>query len=527
MSIISAQGYIGDTKVILGTLNIPAKQVGDAAFTITTPTSVSPGAWTLTSSDPTVLSISGTTATVGTAGTATVTAAQEWLPFYQSQTISTSISVASAATDPYYNSTVMLMGGEPRGGTDYATFIDSAGVSNPTRGGFAGQSGKGPNASFAGAMNVNATSDYISTASIALGSSDFSIETWINPTAGTSILTLFSSATAELGSASFVVWYNGTANTIIFNSASVLITGSVSSLIGVWTHVALTRIGNVFTLYANGSNIGSVTIARTFTGSTIQINRGYGGAISGFVGYYANTRVVVGSSAYTGNFTKPTTPVTAITNTRWLLNYGNAVVVDKSAKGYGLVPNGTQSISTTVVKYGSGSVYFNGATSYVVTPTTTPQWNWAATGYTIEAWLYPTALGSTVRPIVSQSTGASNYWELIFNTLGQLQFRYWTGAARTLIDTGTIMSLNTWSHMALTFDGTNIRIFVDGTLRTTVAYIAAQVATLTPLNIGSSISGLEGTSMAYYAGYMDDFRMTSVCRYTANFTPLPYAAPSA
>ena len=524
MSIMSAQGYIGDTFGGIGAFIVPSKQLGDPPFTLTPPTSNSPGGWTFTSSDSNVLSISGATATVVGTGAVIVTATQDWVSFYGSQSVTTNMNVASAATDPYYTSTTMLIGGEPRG-AGYANFLDSAGVSNPAAVNNAGQAAKTPNSSFAGSMCTQAISDYI-TGSVAIGNSDFSIEFWVYPNAISGNCALFSTSTTEQGAASLLIW--ATTTGITFYSSTQAIVAPVGNISGVWTHIALAKIGNVFTLYVNGASQGTFTGARTFAGSLVQINHGYGGATNGVMGFYSNVRLNVGSSAYTANFTKPTAPVNSITNTRWLLNFGNAMVVDKSYNGYGLLPSGSHSINTSIVKYGSGSVYFNGGTTYSVTPATTAQWNWAATGYTIEAWLYPTSLGGSVRPIVSQSTSTvTNEWEFVFNTSSQLVFRYWTGAARTVIDTGTTVALNTWSHVAMTFDGSSIRIFVNGTLKVTTAYIAAQVAGLVNLVIGGSGGGLEGGSLVYFAGYMDDFRMTSACRYTANFTPLTYAAPSA
>jgi hypothetical protein len=56
---------------------IPEKLVGDAAFTLTAPTSNSTGAFTYMSSDPTVATVSGNTVTIVGAGTTTITANQE------------------------------------------------------------------------------------------------------------------------------------------------------------------------------------------------------------------------------------------------------------------------------------------------------------------------------------------------------------------------------------------------------------------------------------------------------------------
>ena len=85
--------------------SIPAKNVGDASFTITDPTSNSNGAFTYTSSDSTVATISGNTVTIVGGGTAIITATQAASGSYISGTTSATLVVnfsspTTAATTP-------------------------------------------------------------------------------------------------------------------------------------------------------------------------------------------------------------------------------------------------------------------------------------------------------------------------------------------------------------------------------------------------------------------------------------------
>ncbi|WP_396141566.1 Ig-like domain-containing protein, partial [Flavobacterium sp.] len=64
------------TPATLGTFTVPAKVVGDASFELTAPTSNSNGAFTYTSSNPAVATISGSTVTIVGAGTSIITATQ-------------------------------------------------------------------------------------------------------------------------------------------------------------------------------------------------------------------------------------------------------------------------------------------------------------------------------------------------------------------------------------------------------------------------------------------------------------------
>ena len=64
------------TPVTLGTFTVPAKEVGDAAFALTAPTSNSSGAFTYSSSNTSVATISGNMVTIVGAGSSTITATQ-------------------------------------------------------------------------------------------------------------------------------------------------------------------------------------------------------------------------------------------------------------------------------------------------------------------------------------------------------------------------------------------------------------------------------------------------------------------
>ena len=73
-----------------------SKTFGDAAFTLTAPTSNSTGAFTYTSSDTDVVTISGSTVTIVGVGTATITATQASSTNYNTGSVTTTITVAKA-----------------------------------------------------------------------------------------------------------------------------------------------------------------------------------------------------------------------------------------------------------------------------------------------------------------------------------------------------------------------------------------------------------------------------------------------
>lgn len=84
--------YPGKFLPIFGAFTIPNHAFGDAQFTIVPPTSNSNGAWSYSSSDPTVLAVHASTglATVGDAGSATITVTQAETATYNPKSTSSS-----------------------------------------------------------------------------------------------------------------------------------------------------------------------------------------------------------------------------------------------------------------------------------------------------------------------------------------------------------------------------------------------------------------------------------------------------
>lgn len=79
----------------------------------------------------------------------------------------------------------------------------------------------------------------------------------------------------------------------------------------------------------------------------------------------------------------------------------------------------------------------------------------------------------------------------------------------------TTMAVNQWHHFAMTYDGTNTKIWVNGVLDGSVAGTSTSD---TSANI--TIGYYEAVTSSSYYGYIDNFRFTKgVARYTSNFTP--------
>jgi len=105
---------------------------------------------------------------------------------------------------------------------------------------------------------------------------------------------------------------------------------------------------------------------------------------------------------------------------------------------------------------------------------------------------------------------------LLLMPSGRLQLRYYDGAANNQVGGGggTEVLIGTWHHVAGTFDGTTLRVFVDG------AEVASNpIASMSaedydgPVSIGAA----SYTEMFFFDGAIDEMHVSNIARYTASF----------
>lgn len=310
-----------------------------------------------------------------------------------------------------------------------------------------------------------------------------------------------------------------------FGTANV-ITTTIPSVLNSWQHIALVNNGGTTTLYINGISGGTLSTSSWVPNSNTQIMFGgnYLTYAYNFTGYYSNCRVVMGTAVYTSNFTPPTAPVTAITNTALLCNYTNAGIPDLAMQN-NLETVGNAQVSTSVKKYGTGSLAFDG-TGDGLNIIDSPQFDMGSGDFTIEMWLYANAL-SGERFLVGQHN-YSNYIapiRLAFDGAKLTAFMSTSGSSFELrLEAGTSLSTSTWYHIALVRNGTSFKLYVDGTQYDSGTLSGALYNSTDLMRIGW---GAIAVGDFVFNGYIDDFRITKgLARYTANFTPPASALPT-
>lgn len=153
---------------------------------------------------------------------------------------------------------------------------------------------------------------------------------------------------------------------------------------------------------------------------------------------------------------------------------------------------------------------------------------WLTSGFTLEAWVnyttftnnggsFPVSFG-TMNP--TNSTGPN--WSFGANTAGRLAFYYFTTVGQTVTATSATLSLNTFYHICVQCDATNIYLYVNG------AQVANQALVLTPqLTAGINFTIGQYNSVAGPNFYVGDVRLVygaavyAVAGFTAPTAPLP------
>jgi hypothetical protein len=307
---------------------------------------------------------------------------------------------------------------------------------------------------------------------------------------------------------------NNTSNITYYVNGTARITSGTAISLNTWYHIAASSNGTTTTLYVNGTSIGTTTTLPTSKSYPVTVGA-KNNSVEYFTGYASNVRVVKGTAVYTANFTPPTTPVTAIANTSFLANFTNAGIYDAAVQNNALTVGSAQT-SISQYQFPPTSMRFNGTTDYLSFASGN-QFTLGTGDFTLEAWIYPTS-SSGAQGVLGLadggSTGSLVFW---YNfSAGKVSLTVYNGT--TANSTGSV-SLNTWTYVAFSRTSGSLKIFINGTLDSTVSF--ADNCNKSACVVGRSYSTL---NQEYFIGYIQDLRITKgLGRYNATF-PAPTAA---
>jgi hypothetical protein len=375
-----------------------------------------------------------------------------------------------------------------------------------------------------GSVYFDGTSDGFEIASATatqFGTGEWTIEGWFYPydQAATQVLLYgYENAYATTpGTYELYVGTNGARTTPQINgnngswATSATSTGSTETFqYETWNHIVWSRSGDNLRIFVNGKSGANHAISSS---QTYDMKRSESQFMdkdgsSGFRGYVSDLRVVKGDAVYTSDFTPPTQPLTAITNTELLTCTNRHNIVDV-AGGSRITKTGQITTSDAERKFStSSSTYHQGSNDWYSFTLPVP----LADDFTVEMWFNHQLWDHTTRGFWDFSGG---YGLGRFGSGSSAKLAWWdnnNNVYNIQVNSEMDALANTWWHFALCRTGGNsYKAFVNGVQEATWTLSGGISQTI---RIGNDQVGGD------LLGYAQDVRVTNgLARYTAAFTP--------
>jgi len=284
-----------------------------------------------------------------------------------------------------------------------------------------------------------------------------------------------------------------------------------------WFHIAIVRSGSTYECFVDGLSLGTNTgTTTTFTGGTSQSNKARIGALVPgsipFVGEIADFRITKGYVRYSGSFTPPTSALSAdvsgITGSDdvvLMLNGESSTIADVSSNtSSNFTNNGiVQNTNTSNVKYGTGSLEFDGVDDYATFDM--PELDG---DYTIEFWYKPKSLSGD-HIVLDMRTATNTGYPIIFtdaNGPTNYAFRFWHNST-VRINTTTVPVVDKWMHVAVVRRSGVTRMFINGT-QEGASYTNSSTFSSDTSTLGRRYVQDGGGNTYPTDAYIDDIRIT-------------------
>ena len=124
------------------------------------------------------------------------------------------------------------------------------------------------------------------------------------------------------------------------------------------------------------------------------------------------------------------------------------------------------------------------------------------TTMTVEAWVFPTATTNAWRTTLAKEQSSGLSYAMMANSSSGRPFGVIDTGGEQLAQGPAGLPVNAWSHLTATYDGSALRLYVNGTLVTTTPAIGSIIASGSPLRFGGN-SGLG----EWFQGRLDDIRI--------------------
>ncbi|MFN8344324.1 MAG: choice-of-anchor D domain-containing protein [Spirosomataceae bacterium] len=211
--------------------------------------------------------------------------------------------------------------------------------------------------------------------------------------------------------------------------------------------------------------------------------------INSYTGANGHQLTIISATALSGTFATVNLPA------NWYINYDLPSV-------------GQVTLSYNAALVAGTALHFDGVNDNVSIPNTAAL---QLDQFTLETWFNPSTAAnfppSPAALIAKGAAGTPDYFMVPMFNARKILAGFWAGATAVTVLSTTDLAQNTWYHLAVTFDGTTLKMYVNGVLENTVS-----AAGLHPQVTTNALSlGLTNGNQ-YVNGAMDEVRIWNTAR---------------
>jgi hypothetical protein len=289
--------------------------------------------------------------------------------------------------------------------------------------------------------------------------------------------------------------------TVYLPTGYAFVNGKTNVQLNTWYHIAMTYDNASLKLYVNGALDGSVAASGPIAPTTEPLRIGGAGSGSWFfngrvdeVSLYERALSLAELQAIfnAGAAGKCVAPLLCEPPPAGLVGWwkGDSNAVDIIGGNNGTLQNGATFAAGEV----NQAFAFNGTNQFLQIPDA-PALD-PTNSLTIETWAYvsgpPSVNVATIITKQGTTTPSDIQYQLESSVLsGKLTFRctVYLPTGYAVVDGTNQVQLNTWYHVAMTYDNASLKLYVNGALDGSVAASGAIAPTAEPLRIGGAGSG--------------------------------------
>ena len=220
--------------------------------------------------------------------------------------------------------------------------------------------------------------------------------------------------------------------------------------------------------------------------------------------YYGNPSASAGSDSNKFNLYNGLVGYWNMNEPSWTNNCSTLSIKDFSVNGNNgkSCPNGTGPMGGATGKYGNAGS-FNGTSNYLDVGGATTYDFGGTQPFSLAAWVNPTVSSGGGDVISKYNGGVSGEYILTVDYDGTVVFH--REVSPWELTTGPVIMFGQWNHIVANYDGSTMRIYVNGVLAGSMLSGSENTDTVTSVKIGAEFTS--GSPASYFPGYIDDVRI--------------------